>query len=173
MRSEDLPIRRGAVLGVAIGVAIMLASLASVAVVSSSGKPAQGEASSDWRSPEERVVSADSRASEISPTPSTIALPACVPVSDHAGAVRGCVLREDLRPPSGESPADELNVYDDRGAVIGYFLAGGVGFVDKATGDDPADMQDIRSCFGEDDTAASVTPHCSEVLQQMGVPPRD
>ncbi len=92
----------------------------------------------------------------------------CTNIVDHSGTVRGCVLNADLHRLEG-GPADKLNVYDADGNLVGYFLAGSVGYVDRAEGDDPATLADIQYCFDASTPSAPVTPHCASVLTAHGV----
>ena len=92
----------------------------------------------------------------------------CTNVVDHSGTVRGCVLNADLHPLEG-GPADKLNVYDADGNLVGYFVAGSVGYVDRAEGDDPATLADIQYCFDASTPSGPVSPHCAAVLTAHGV----
>ena len=97
--------------------------------------------------------------------PDADALATCVPVSDHTGAIRGCVLRSELEAHQrGESHVVSLNVYDQAGNVVGYFIAGSTGFVNTATGSDPAALAEVQSCSQTDSPSTPVSAHCRQVL---------
>jgi hypothetical protein len=64
-----------------------------------------------------------------------------------------------------------VSVWDDQGNLVGYLIRGNVGFVDKATGDDPSALADVQACFDAGLKAEPVNSHCSQVLSVYGVRP--
>lgn len=100
-------------------------------------------------------------------------LPDCVPVSD-AGGTRtvGCVNRDDLRPPNGDPPAEQLTVYDGQGQQVGKLVAGNVLYVENALLPElPKIIQcheDLNSHLASNGPALSSS--CYELLKLQGIP---
>jgi hypothetical protein len=74
-------------------------------------------------------------------------LPACIQVSDHVGAMRGCVDRDALNAsPLEEPPWSQLAVTDEAGEITGVFFRGLLGFVPIDVANDPAKLELLDSC---------------------------
>ncbi len=99
-------------------------------------------------------------------------LPACVPVSDKTGAIRGCVdhnLVDDIGDDSPKAGEPGLPVLDKpNGQLVGYFVDEW-GFVDAKTASDPAVLKTIISCAVQLHSPVRLSDSCRTILTSQGL----
>lgn len=94
-----------------------------------------------------------------------------VGVVDSRGTLRGFVERDvsERRPEVVLPSGHRAKLVRDRGEVVGYLVAGHIGFVDVATAMDAELMTDLEACYVEYTSTLSASDECDRLLGSQGV----